>query len=140
MSDTNSEILKAITELSNTVHAKLNVMQSQVGDILFRLTNQPPPPPPDPILKPLFSTSIDIKFIQLKETTRMRIPRLDKKGQLQYTKKGGLKFHKPGSAKKVIAGRTYKVWGKFIQGDGTRLYESADWPGTFFIERQINRL
>ena len=56
MTATNDEIMEAITELSNTAHGKLNILQDYVEDIHRLLKTSPPPPPPTNIHDPLFSS------------------------------------------------------------------------------------
>lgn len=95
----------------------------------------------DEILLPAFSTGAKgTRRVQLKETTRLRIPRTSPTGRILYTKGGGLKFYKPATTKKYFIGDIVAVWRPFVQGDGTRLWEVFGRPGQFLVQRQINFL
>ncbi len=100
-----------------------------------------PIPGGDPTIQPAFSSGEKgTRRVQMKETTRLRIPKTGPTGKILYTRKGGLKFYKPTSTKKYYIGDVVEVWRPFVQGDGTKLWEVVGRPGQFLITRQINFL
>ena len=115
-------------------------LKDLLEDIIRILEGTSPPPPPPDINQPLFSAGDSTRKVQITDTTRLRIPRVDSEGRPRYTDKGGLQFYKPTTTKKVYIGDVHVVWKPAVQGDGTRLYEMYEHPGQFLIERQILRL
>ena len=66
-----------------------------------------PTPGEDPTVQPAFSTGTKgTRRVQLKESTRLRLPKTGLTGKILYTSGGGLKIYKPTTTKKNITTKT----------------------------------
>lgn len=124
MTTTNDELKELLDEI-------IELLKSGGGNI-----SQPQPEPPQG--GSIFGRTAT-RWVQITYSRNLKVPRV-RNGKIVYSPNMAFTMPPVGQRKRFKVGDRVKVYKPHVQGNGTRLYEVAEYPGNFLMDRDILRI